>query len=73
MLVSLGIVASMSLAIRQLMIFAACALSLVLTVARSAPADVPTAVGQLVAAEQIVLVDARATAIMEPQTARLRR
>jgi len=89
----------MSLAMRQLSILAACALSLVLTVAPSAPADVPTAFDRLVAAAQILHVDARearhrlggrdsdlvamlpsvdvlnarATALLEPQTARLRR
>lgn len=43
---------------RHLMISATCALSLVLTVPSSARADVPTAVDHLVAAAQIVRVDA---------------
>lgn len=43
---------------RCLMIPATCALGLILTVSASARADVPTAVDQLVAAAQIVRVDA---------------
>lgn len=63
----------MRLAVRQPMIPAASAISLVPTAARSAPADVPSAVGRLTAAAQIVRVDARSTALVEPQTAGLGR